>query len=77
MTKRVVKHWKRLPSEAVDSASLQTLKNVWMWCLGTWISGGLGSGGLMAGLDFRGLFNINNSLILLQLIVCFYRVDKE
>ena len=43
------KWWSRCP--------WRCLKDVWMWHLGTWFSGGLGRVGLMVGLnDLKGLF---------------------
>ena len=36
---------KRLPSAGVSPPSLQGCKAVWMWHLGTWDGGGLGSAG--------------------------------
>lgn len=56
--------WTGLPSPgtaAWDTAGggphpSRDLKAVWMWCLGMWVTGGLGSAGLMVGLhDLRGL----------------------
>lgn len=42
-TKRVVKHWNRLPSEAVESPSLEEFKRHVDVGLGTRFSGGLSS----------------------------------
>ncbi|KAK4824164.1 hypothetical protein QYF61_011291, partial [Mycteria americana] len=56
-TERVIKHWKRLPREVVGRHPWRYLKDVWMWCLGTWYSGGLGSVRFTVGLDdLKGLF---------------------
>jgi len=55
-TGRVVRPWTRLPRAVGESPSLEGLKTVWMWHLGTWFSrhGGVG---LMVGLgDLGGLF---------------------
>lgn len=46
----------RLPREMVGSSVLECSKNVYMWCLRKWLSGGLGRIRLRVGLDdLRGL----------------------
>lgn len=50
-TEKAVKHWNRLPKGVIKSPSLEVFKDMFMWHLGTWISGDLGSAGLMVGLD--------------------------
>lgn len=43
--------------------SWRDLKASWMWHLGTWFNGGLGTAGLMAGLDdLKALFWVNGSV---------------
>ncbi|KAK4808471.1 LOW QUALITY PROTEIN: hypothetical protein QYF61_005788 [Mycteria americana] len=64
-TERVMKQWNRLTREVVKSPSLEVLQDVWMRCLGTWCSGGLGSVRFTVGLDdLKGLFSLYNSVIL-------------
>lgn len=41
---RVVRRWKRLAREMVESPSLEMFKITWMWHLGTRISGEHGGG---------------------------------
>lgn len=67
----VTRHGKRLCMVLVKSSSLEVFKMQWMWHLGIWVSGGLGSDGeSIAGrlFLFRGLFQsqqICSSIILL------------
>ena len=49
--------WTGCPGKRLSHHSWRYLKDACMWLLGTWFSGGLGSAGLMLGLnDFKGLF---------------------
>ena len=80
--KMVAKHWNRLPGKWLSHHPWRCLKDVWMWCLGTWFSGGLGSVRLMVGLnDFRVCFNLNDSMILsnlpLVMMGCHTAVTKR
>ncbi|KAK4814263.1 hypothetical protein QYF61_012818, partial [Mycteria americana] len=56
-SERVIKHWNRLPGKLLSRHPWRYLKDVWMRCLGTWCSGGLGSVRFTVGLDdLKGLF---------------------
>lgn len=63
-TKRVVKHWKGCPEKGLSHQPWRGLKDVYVWHLGTQFSGGLGSAGLMVGLNLKGLCQPKDSLIL-------------
>lgn len=57
--KRVVRHWKKL--ERWSHHLWRDLKEVWLWYLGTWFTGELGSAGGMLGLhELRELFQAKN-----------------
>lgn len=56
----ILQSWKHCP--------WRYFKNVWMWCLGTWFCGGLGSAMLIFNsMNFRVFININGSMILRHL----------
>jgi len=38
-TQRVVRHWNRLPKEAVDAPSLEAFKAGWRWLWAAWSAG--------------------------------------
>jgi len=43
---------------------LRYLKDMYMWCLGTWFSSALGSVRLMVGLDdLQGLFQLDSTML--------------
>lgn len=53
----VANHWSRLPRVLVESPSLEEFERCVIWHLRTWVSGGPGSAGLLAGLlDLRVFF---------------------
>lgn len=55
-TESLVKCWPRLLRAVLESPYLEGFKDaIYMWHLGTWVSGGLGSAGLKIGLNLRGL----------------------
>lgn len=41
-----------MPRKVVELPSLKILKNMWMWHLGTWLSGTLGGAGLTVGIYY-------------------------
>lgn len=58
-TKRVIKHWNRLPRDLVELPSLEVFESVLMstWHVGTCATGGLDSSGLTVRLnDLKGIF---------------------
>ena len=67
-TRRVVKHWNRLPREVAQSHPCRCLKNMQMWHFGIWFS--RHGGGLTVGLDdLRDLFQ--------PMIVWFYEIQHD
>lgn len=57
---RVVQPWHRA---MVEPLSLELFKSVWMWQLGTGVSGGLGSAGEWLGWISEGFSSLNHSMI--------------